>query len=136
MTPALICLALAVYYEARSEPLLGQVAVAEVILNRVHDPAYPNNICEVVHEGGTARYRCQFSYWCDGKSEIPAESRAWRRAKVITKLTYSGVLTAGIGHATNYHADYASPYWRDQMELVATIGRHNFYFESSSSATP
>jgi len=136
MTPALICLALAVYYEARSEPLLGQVAVAEVILNRVHDPAYPNNICEVVHEGGTARYRCQFSYWCDGKSETPAEGRAWRRAKVITKLTYSGVLSAGIGDATNYHADYASPYWRDQMELVATIGRHNFYFESSSSATP
>ncbi len=136
MTPALICLALAVYYEARSEPLLGQVAVAEVILNRVNDPAYPNDICRVVHQGGTARYRCQFSYWCDGKPETPLNDRAWRQVKVIAKLTFDGVLTADIGNAKNYHADYSSPYWRDHMELVATIGRHNFYFDNRSSATP
>ncbi len=127
MTPALVCLALAVYYEARSEPLLGQVAVAEVVLNRVEHAAYPSTICEVVQQGGTARYRCQFTYWCDGKSETPLDDRAWRLAKVVAKLTHGRVLTADIEDAMHYHSTYVSPYWSASMDMVATIGRHHFY---------
>ncbi len=127
MTPALICLALTVYYEARSEPMVGQVAVAQVVLNRVEHTAYPSTICEVVHQGGTYRHRCQFSYWCDGKPETPSDYRAWRLAKVIAQLTHDGVLAADVEDATHYHADYSSPSWRNQMHLIATIGRHFFY---------
>jgi len=136
MTPALICLSLAVYYEARSEPMLGQVAVAQVVLTRVEHAAYPSTICEVVHEGGTSRHRCQFSYWCDGKPETPLDDRAWRLAKVIAQLTHDGVVTADVEDATHYHADYSSPSWRDQMHLVATIGRHYFYLCDEHCSAP
>lgn len=127
MTPALMCLALTIYYEARSEPMAGQVAVAQVVLNRVEHAEYPSTICDVVQQGGTFRHRCQFSYWCDGKPERPSDYRAWRLAKVIAQLTHDGVLTADVEDATHYHADYSSPSWREQMHLVATIGRHIFY---------
>ena len=123
----LVCLALTIYYEARSEPLQGQVAVAQTVLNRVHDPSFPNSICEVVRQGGTRRYRCQFSYYCDGRPETPAHRRAWRRAKVIAKLTESGVLDAKIGNATHYHTDYSHPFWSSKYTLVTTVGRHLFY---------
>ena len=131
MTSGLVCLALVVYYEARSEPLSGQTAVAQVVLNRVNDRRYPDTICEVAEQGprsgGDSLYRCQFSYWCDGKPENPMEHRAWRRAMVVSKLTAAGVLNAQIEHATHYHANYAYPYWSGQMQLVARIGRHLFY---------
>ena len=136
MTPALICLALTVYYEARSEPMIGQVAVAQVVLNRVEHAAYPSTICEVVHQGGTYRHRCQFSYWCDGKPETPSDYRAWRLAKVIAQLTHDGVLTADVEDATHYHADYSSPSWRKRMHLVATIGRHFFYLCDERCSVP
>jgi spore germination cell wall hydrolase CwlJ-like protein len=127
MTAELLCLAMAVYYEARSEPFEGQAAVAQVVLNRVESEHYPSTICEVVTQGGTRRYHCQFSYWCDGKVENPRDRRAWRRAKVIAQLTYSGVLSTYAQEATHYHAVYVEPYWHDQMTPVATIGEHRFY---------
>lgn len=127
MLPELVCLALAVYHEARSEPLLGQVAVAEVVLNRTASDKYPDTICDVVQQGGTRRHRCQFSYYCDGKSETPHNMRAWRRAVTVAKLTQNGTITANLGHATHYHANYVAPYWRNHMTSVATIGQHVFY---------
>lgn len=127
MLPELVCLSLAVYHEARSEPMLGQIAVAEVVLNRAENSRYPNTVCEVVTQGGTVRHRCQFSYYCDGKPETPHNQRAWRRAVVIAKLTQSGVLSADVPHATHYHATYVSPYWRNHFSHVATIGQHLFY---------
>ncbi len=136
MTPALICLALTVYYEARSEPMTGQIAVAQVVLNRVEHAAYPATICEVVHQGGTYRHRCQFSYWCDGKPETPSDYRAWRLAKVIAQLTHDGVITGDVNDATHYHADYSLPSWRIQMHLVATIGRHVFYLCDERCSVP
>lgn len=123
----LVCLALTVYYEARSESLRGQIAVAETVLNRVSDPRYPDNICDVVRQGGTRRHRCQFSYYCDGKPETPADRRAWRRAQVVAKLTHDGVLEADIEGATHYHAIYTQPYWSSKYQLVGTVGRHHFY---------
>jgi len=131
MTAELICLALAVYFEARSEPIQGQAAVAQVILNRVENPNYPGTICEVVTDGGTRRYRCQFSYWCDGKDEVPGNRAAWRRAQVVAKLVDVGTLNPPVGNATHYHASYASPYWRQHLKYVATIGMHWFYSEQS-----
>jgi len=125
--PELVCLALAVYYEARSEPLSGQVAVAEVVLNRVASPRYPDDACDVVQQGGTVRHRCQFSYYCDGKPETPRNARAWRRSIAIAKLTRNGVITGTVKDATHYHAIYAHPYWREHFRQVATIGRHIFY---------
>lgn len=127
MLSELVCLALTVYYEARSEPVLGQVAVAEVVLNRQQSPAYPNTICEVVTQGGTRRDRCQFSYYCDGKPERPTDWKAWRRARVIAELTQSGVLSAGLKGVTHYHTTYVAPAWDQQMTQVTTIGRHRFY---------
>ena len=127
MGAELMCLALAVYFEARSEPLLGQAAVAQVAINRMESPRYPDTICEVVTQGGVKRHRCQFSYWCDGKPELISDQRAWRRAKVVAKLTQEGVLDPGIGDATHYHASYVSPYWSREFTHVATIGVHEFY---------
>ena len=134
MGAELMCLALAVYFEARSEPLLGQAAVAQVALNRMESPRYPDTICDVVTQGGVKRHRCQFSYWCDGKPEHVSDHRAWRRAKVVAKLTHAGVLDAGIGDATHYHASYVSPYWRHEFTHVATIGLHEFYSPEATLA--
>lgn len=127
MGPELLCLALAVYYEARSESLLGQVAVAQVAMNRVESPDYPDTICEVVTQGGTQLHRCQFSYYCDGKPERPKDWRAWRRAKVVATLVQQGALDAGVGDATHYHATYVNVYWQNYLTHVTTIGQHMFY---------
>ena len=127
MLPELVCLALAVYHEARSEPLLGQIAVAEVVLNRADSSRYPDKVCEVVTQGGTVRHRCQFSYYCDGKPETPFNRRAWRRSVAIAKLSRNGVVSAGVHDATHYHATYVAPYWRAHFSLVRTIGSHIFY---------
>ena len=127
MLPELVCLALAVYYEARSEPMLGQVAVAEVVLNRTESSRYPDDVCDVVTQGGTVRHRCQFSYYCDGKPETPLNRRAWRRAVAIAKLTRNGVTSANLDDATHYHATYVAPYWGAHFKHVRTIGSHIFY---------
>jgi N-acetylmuramoyl-L-alanine amidase len=125
--PELVCLALAVYHEARSEPFIGQVAVAEVVLNRAASSSYPNDICGVVTQGGTVRHRCQFSYYCDGKPETPHDRRSWRRSVAVAKLARNGVISAEVSDATHYHATYAQPYWRTHFRQVAMIGRHIFY---------
>jgi len=127
MGPELVCLAMAVYFEARSEPLIGQVAVAEVVSNRVESPRYPDTPCEVVTQGGLSRNRCQFSYWCDGKPEIISDAAAWRRAKVAVTLALNGAIDTGIGDATHYHASYVKPYWQTAFKHVGTIGWHEFY---------
>ena len=131
MTAEIMCLALAIYFEARSEPLEGQAAVAQVVLNRVESPRYPGSACEVVTDGGTRRHSCQFSYWCDGKAEDLRNREAWRRAQVVAKLVNSGTLKPAIGKATHYHATYASPYWRSHLTYIAKIGRHLFYSDIS-----
>jgi N-acetylmuramoyl-L-alanine amidase len=132
--PELVCLALAVYHEARSEPFDGQVAVAEVVMNRAASARYPDNICDVVTQGGTVRNRCQFSYYCDGKPETPHNRRAWRRSVAIAKLMQNGVISGNVRDATHYHAVYAKPYWRAHFHRVALIGRHVFYSPDEPSS--
>lgn len=118
---ALMCLSLNVYHEARGQSIAGQVAVAQVTMNRVHSPKYPDDVCSVVYE------HKQFSWYGDGESDAPKEEEAWERAQAVA----SGVL-AGSGHAELesvlfYHAVYVSPYWADKMQLVAQIEDHIFY---------
>lgn len=128
---AVMCLAQNIYWEARNQPIAGQVAVAQVTMNRVASPDYPDDVCSVVHE-----YK-QFSWQWDGMSDVPQEEKAWQRAQMVAH----GVLS-GSGHAelmdpniTHYHAVYAKPYWAPTMQLVAQIGDHIFYTPQGGPGT-
>lgn len=125
------CLAEAIYFEARSEPVAGQRAVAEVILNRVESRAYPNSVCRVIGQGAHKRNRCQFSYNCDGIPEYISEPRAYRSAVRLAKemlATPERPLTKG---ATHYHADYVSPFWSRKLTRTTKIGSHYFYKDNT-----
>ena len=124
------CLATAIYFEARGEPDLGQAAVAQVILNRVKSAHYPKSVCGVVFQNSRARHRCQFSFACDGKADVPRDASAWQRARHIAKLTADGDWRVwSIGDATLYHADYVNPNWAPKVTRVSSIGAHVFYIE-------
>lgn len=125
--PDLYCLALNIYHEARSEPETGQIAVARVTLNRVESDAFPETICEVVQQGGQTRNRCQFSWWCDGKSDHPTEETAWRRSLEIGLRVLSDQVSDPTHGALYYHADYVSPSWARAFNRTVEIGRHRFY---------
>lgn len=125
------CLAKAVYFEARSESELGQLAVAKVVLNRVKDPNYPKTICGVVYQGSDRRNSCQFSFACDGVADEVKSKAAWDRSKLIAQKAIAGDQTIRIiGAATNYHADYVRPKWAKEMRKLIKIGRHIFYSDS------
>ncbi|MFO7477109.1 MAG: cell wall hydrolase [Methyloceanibacter sp.] len=121
------CLAIAIYFEARGEPLQGQVAVAQVILNRVRSPLFPETICGVVHQGQHQK-GCQFSFTCDGKSDIPRNDAQWAQAQDISRQITAGELwLPEVGYSTFYHANYVSPRWAGSMNKIDKIGRHIFY---------
>lgn len=122
------CLALNIYWEAKSEPLIGQIAVAAVTLNRVNHPGFPRTICGVVQQGDEhRRHQCHFSWWCDGKDDTPRERDAWRHALALAAAAvFTGVPDPTRG-ALWYHADYVRPNWADEKEEVARIGAHIFY---------
>lgn len=126
-----MCLTQAVYFEARGEPLIGQVAIAEVVLNRVVNPRYPNDACEVVFQNQHKPNRCQFSFACDGKTDRPTDPQAWERALKIVSLVMSGERSGVAKRATHYHASYVSPYWRLHFDKVGEVGRHIFYREDA-----
>ena len=122
------CLALNMYFEARNESELGKLAVSQVVLNRVSDKRFPNTICGVIQQGGEdERHRCQFSWWCDGRSDIPRESRAWSSSVAFAKDIYFGLYDDPTKGALWYHADYVKPSWRKSLDLGPKIGRHLFY---------
>ena len=126
------CLATAVYFEARSESQLGQLAVATVILNRVK-ASNSSSICGVVYKGSSHFNACQFSFTCDGKPDIPEDARAWKTALAVTALALADdkKMTEGemqmVATATHYHADYVDPYWSKSLHRLTKIGRHIFY---------
>ena len=132
--PEMWCLAQNVYYEARGSNRADRVAVADVVLNRVQHTYYPNTICGVVHQGKQyasgqmIRNRCQFSWYCDGKSDWPADTDSWVEAQMIAynMLIHSDARGVTEG-ATHYHADYVSPSWAKDFHLVGRIGVHIFY---------
>ena len=125
------CLARAVYFEARSESELGQLAVARVILNRTKDPDYPKTICGVVYQGSNQRNSCQFSFACDGLPDDVKQPAAWANSKRIAQKAMDGTKSMQImSTATNYHADYVRPKWAGNMKRLVKIGRHIFYSDS------
>lgn len=121
------CLSTAIYFEARGEPLQGQIAVGQVIMNRVRAPQFPETICGVVYQGQMAP-GCQFSFACDGKTDTPKNDSHWALAQKLSRQITSGaVWLPEIGYSTFYHADYVSPYWKSTMNKIDSIGRHIFY---------
>ncbi len=130
------CLAEAMYFEARSEPLIGQIAVADVILNRVRSSIYPDTICDVVYQGSERETGCQFSFTCDGSMDgvvLSPRNRLWKKSTDLAGSILAGMHVPVSRQATHYHADYVSPPWAKTMSPTATIGTHKFYrFKTSS----
>lgn len=125
------CLAQAVYFEARSEPFEGQVAVAYVILNRVKDRRYPNSICAVVFQNEQRRHQCQFSFACDGLSDNPYEMSAWNVARRVAGGVLKNGLSDVTARSTHYHATYVYPGWAKHLQPTIQVGQHIFYREDS-----
>jgi hypothetical protein len=121
------CLAEAIYFEARGQPTAGQIAVAEVILNRVDSANYPDTVCEVVRQGEERRGACQFSYRCDGKPEIVTERAAWAKAGKIAHLMMNGRPRTLTRNATHFHTARVRPGWSRRLTQTARIGDHVFY---------
>jgi spore germination cell wall hydrolase CwlJ-like protein len=122
------CLADAVYFEARGEPVRGQMAVAQVVINRVFSGYYPNNICEVVYQNTHRHLRCQFTFACDGRPERVDEPAAWGRAQRIARDALDGNFWLNdVGQATHYRAPWVHPRWVRKMRKLDRVGVHTFY---------
>ncbi|MDO8409742.1 MAG: cell wall hydrolase [Phenylobacterium sp.] len=124
---ALRCLSQAIYYEAAREPPEGQRAVAQVVLNRVRHPAYPNSVCGVVFQGSARRTGCQFSFTCDGSLTWAPEPWLWRQVEAVAAEALDGFVEEDVGSATHYHADYVAPYWAPTLVKMTKVGAHIFY---------
>jgi spore germination cell wall hydrolase CwlJ-like protein len=132
----LACAALNIYYEARNQSELGQIAVSQVVFNRAKEDFWPNNICDVVKQGSyttgrVSRHQCQFSWYCDGLSDRPKEFSTWQNALEVARYsyfawTYGYDITEG---STNYHSSKVNPKWRNDrgMKYVKTVHDHHFY---------
>ena len=140
---ALVCLALNAYWEARNQDYLGMIAVNQVVMNRVASDIYPNTPCDVVFQGPTrpswkdpeveypVRNRCQFSWYCDGKSDEVREGEQdkWMMAIEASLEVLEGTHDDIVDGAMWYHADYVNPEWADYKEITSIIGDHIFYKE-------
>lgn len=128
------CVAEAIYFEARGEPLVGQLAVANVINNRVKSSKFPDTYCDVVYQakrinGKIVKNKCAFSFYCDGKVEKIEDKKAYKLAKNIAKLSMQEVYVDITRKATHFHATYVNPYWSTHLEYLGKIGKHKFYHE-------
>ena len=140
------CLALNMYYEARNQGTAGVLAVTAVVFNRVNDKRFPNTICGVIEQGPTReswktkktldkndavfypiKNRCQFSWYCDGKSDKPKDITAWRWSQRIAELVITGGIEDVTEGATHYHAYYVKPRWVKQKVFIKQIGSHLYY---------
>ena len=133
---ALECLTAAIYYEAAMEPEDGQRAVAQVVLNRMRHPAYPNSVCGVVYQGAERETGCQFTFTCDGSLGRLPSAEGWKRARGVAWAALNGHVYAPVGWATHYHANYVVPYWSSSLVKLANVGRHIFYRWSGAWGTP
>jgi len=131
------CLALNIYFETRGEKSVrGKYAVADVVMYRYLNDEYPNAVCNIVKDGQYSRWRqhvpvrnkCQFSWWCDGKPDVPKDDQAFERATEIAKeVLHDPHYVPRIEYAIHYHANYVRPRWARTKEFVASIGNHRFY---------
>ena len=131
-----MCLALNTYHEAKNQSMIGQVATAQVVMNRVADSRYPNTVCEVVKQGPKykgsdvpVRHKCQFSWFCDGKSDEPKrDSKEWFKAQDYARIVLSGRIALDVTEgATHYHATYVKPSWAKTKTRTTRIESHIFY---------
>jgi hypothetical protein len=124
---AVDCLAAAVFYEA-GDDVIGQQAVAQVVLNRVRHPAFQPSICGVVFHGAERQTGCQFTFTCDGAMRRYRPSpAAWERARAVARLALSGFVYRPVGHATHYHTDWVVPYWSATLDKITAVGTHLFF---------
>ena len=133
---ALKCLTDAIYYEAANEPDSGQRGVAQVIINRMRHPTYPNNVCGVIYQGSERRTGCQFSYSCDGSMARRPNAFLWQKAGRVAAQALAGYVHEPVGMATHYHATYVYPYWAPSLNFLGTIGAHRFYTWKGSAGRP
>ena len=131
------CMAQNIYFESANQSFAGKLAVGHVVINRVRDAQFPDDICGVIYQAKTKvnwlgnevpiRNQCQFSWYCDGKSDEPVDSATWLKslyiADLILEIGYSDITEGSL----YYHADYILPYWADELEHVVTIDNHLFY---------
>lgn len=146
--PDAVCLAQNIYFEASVEPTAGKIAVGLVALNRMHDARYPDTICGVVKEGPVReswktkqhadlsddqrmyypiKYRCQFTWYCDGKDEKIRYQDTWLQSQIIALQILEGQYAGMIEGATHYHANWVDPTWRHELSYIGQIGDHLFY---------
>lgn len=124
---ALNCMTQAVYFEAGFEPLAGQQAVAQTVINRMRHPGYPKSICGVIYEGAARGTGCQFSFTCDGSLQRAISPAVWANAEIVAKRALGGYVDKDVGAATHYHANYVYPYWAPTLVKLTTVGTHVFY---------
>jgi spore germination cell wall hydrolase CwlJ-like protein len=123
-----LCLAQAIYFEARSEPEAGRAAVAQVILNRMTSGHYPTSICGVVFQNQQNYHACQFSFTCEGRALRVRDPEAWAQATRVADDVLGGkTWVADVGASTHYHADYVRPRWARSLQKTDVIGKHVFY---------
>lgn len=125
-----LCLAKAIYFEARGEPLAGQFAVARVVLNRAADRRFPDTICDVIYQDSELKHRCQFSFACDGMPDEPEDETAWALARGMAEAMLRSErpqISTRVLRATHYHADYVAPWWAPKLRPAGQVGRHIFY---------
>jgi N-acetylmuramoyl-L-alanine amidase len=115
------CLALAIYWEARNQPIRGQMAVAEVVLNRAADHRFPSKVCEVIMQG------CQFSWYCDGKSDVPKEKKAWYHSFNLAKAIINSNKRLLPRNTLYFHSTKVSPPFFKKKKFITRIGDHLFY---------
>jgi hypothetical protein len=111
---------------------VGKRGVAQVVLNRVRHPAFPNSVCGVVMQGSNRTTGCQFTFSCDGSLYRRPSPQGWQSARQTALAALSGAVEPSVGMATHYHADYVRPYWASSLDKVAVIGTHIFYRWSGS----
>jgi spore germination cell wall hydrolase CwlJ-like protein len=122
------CLAQGIYFESRGEPVRGQIAVAQVILNRAFSGHYPTSVCGVVYQNAHRRLACQFTFACDRHKDVVRDQEAWQRAVAVAQGMLDGKLwLPEVGKATHYHANYVRPGWARTMQKLHRIGVHTFY---------
>ena len=131
------CMAQNIYFEAANQSFAGKLAVAHVVMNRVEDLQFPNEICDVIYQAKTRinwqgnevpiRNQCQFSWYCDGKSDEPVDSKTWIKSLFIADLALTGKYPDITEGSLWYHADFIYPYWANELQHVVTIDNHLFY---------
>ena len=132
---ALMCMAANIYHEAKNQPMAGQIAVAQVVMNRVNDSRYPDNVCDVIKQGLTYKNgkvvlgKCQFSWYCDGKKDdVDKKSEKWRNSLRYASMVITNRITLDVTEgATHYHATYVRPAWARTKTKTVRINRHIFY---------